>query len=370
MKELHLTERPDPTNKEVINGPQAELSKGVTIMYIGVDLHKKYSYVTRMTHEGEILAQERIEHNSEALGAFVQSLDKDDKIAVEATGNWYYLYELLEDRVPDISLSHPLKTRAIAEARVKTDKIDSKTLAHLLRADLLPRSYIPTREIRDLRELLRYRFSLVKIRTQLKNKIHAILSKNGISSPFSDPFGKGGLGFLREIELRSYYRKAINGYLDTMEQLNHLLQEISDEINQIARYDSQAQILMSMPGIGCYSALLILSEIGDITRFPNAKHLVSYAGLAPSVRSSGGKTHYGHITKQGSRWLRWILIEATHNAIRGSLRFRLLYQRVSKKHGKSTARVAVAREMLSVIYHMLTKGEEFRDKEEKSQGSQ
>jgi transposase len=204
----------------------------------------------------------------------------------------------------------------------------------------------------------------------MKNKIHAILSKNGISSPFSDPFGKGGLGFLRELQLRPYYRKAIDGYLSTIEQLNHLLQEISDEINQVAKYDNQAQILMSIPGIGCYSALLILSEIGNIRRFPDAKHLVSYAGLAPSVRSSGGKTRYGHITKQGSRWLRWILVEASHNAIRGSLRFRLLYQRVSKRHGKNTARVAVAREMLSVIYHMLTKREEFRDKEQQSQGNQ
>lgn len=334
--------------------------------YIGVDLHKKYSYVTRMTHEGEILAQERIEHNPEELGAFVQSLNKDDRIAVEATCNWYYLYELLEEKAPDISLAHPLKTRAIAEARIKTDKIDSKTLAHLLRADLLPESYIPSRKVRDLREILRYRFSLVKIRTQLKNKIHAILSKNGILSPFSDLFGKGGLGFLREIELRPCYRNAIDGYLSTMEQLNHLLQEISDEINQIAKHNKEAQLLMSMPGIGCYSALLILSEIGDVGRFPDAKHLVSYAGLAPSVRSSGDKTHYGRITKQGSRWLRWILVEASYNAIRGSLRFRLLYQRVSRKHGQNAARVAVAREMLSVIYHMLTKGEEFRDKKQQS----
>jgi len=357
--------------RTISSKPQtASLKEGVAMTYLGIDLHKKYSYVTRMTHEGEILAQERIEHNPEELGAFVQSLNKDDKIAVEATCNWYYLYELLEEKAPDISLAHPLKTRAIAEARIKTDKIDSKILAHLLRADLLPESYIPSREIRDLREFLRYRASLVRFRTQLKNKIHAILSKNGTSSPFSDLFGKSGLQFLRETELRPCYRNAINGYLIIMEQLNHLLQEISDEIDQIAKYDNQAQILMSMPGIGCYSALLILSEIGDITRFPDAKHLVSYAGLAPSVRSSGGKTHYGHITKQGSRWLRWILVESSHHAVRGSLRFRQLYQRLSRKHGGNTARVAVAREMLCVIYHMLTKGEKFRDKKQQSQENQ
>jgi transposase len=341
--------------------------------YIGVDLHKKYSYVTRMTHEGEILAQERIEHEPKTLDAFVRSLDKDDRIAVEATGNWYYFYELLEDKAPNVSLAHPLKTRAIAEAKIKTDKIDSKTLAHLLRADLLPESYIPTREVRDLREFLRYRASLVKIKTQLKNKVHAILSKNGISLPYSDAFGKKSLQFLREVQLRPCYRQAVDGYLQMAEQLMAMLQEISHEIDQRAELDNQAQILMSMPGIGCYSALLILSEIGDVKRFPSEKHLVSYAGLAPSVRSSGGRTHYGHITKQGSRWLRWILIESSHHAIRGSLRFRQLYQRVSKKHGKNTGRVAVAREMLCVIYHLLMKGEKFRDKEQqdrKRQGNQ
>lgn len=202
--------------------------------YVGVDLHKKYSYVTRMSHEGEILAQERVNHNPKELKAFIESLDKDDKIAVEATGNWCYFYELLEEKAPNISLAHLLKTRVIAEARVKTDKIDSTILAHLLRADLLPEAYIPNRETRDLRELLRYRASLVKLRTKLKNKIHSILSKNGISLPFSDPLGKRSTRFLQEIELRPCYRKALDGYLTMAEQLKILLQDISDEINQRA----------------------------------------------------------------------------------------------------------------------------------------
>jgi transposase len=332
-------------------------------MYIGVDLHKKYSYVTRMTQEGEITFQGRVEHKPDSLRDFVESISEDDNIAVEATCNWYYFYELIEGQTPNVSLAHPLKTRAMASAMVKTDKIDSKILAYLLRADMLPESYIPNRETRDLREILRYRASLVKIRTQMKNKIHAILSKDGVSSPYSDLFGKKGIQFLQDMELRPCYRQAIDGYLATIEQLNDLLKAVSLEINQRAKLDEQAQLLMTMPGIGCYSAMLILSEIGDITRFPDAKHLVSYAGLAPRVHSSGGKTHYGRITKQGSRWLRWILIEISHHGIRGSFTFRQLYQRVSKKHGKNTARVAVARKMLCIIYHMLIKKEAFRDKE-------
>ena len=341
-------------------------------MYIGVDLHKKYSYVTRMTDDGEVNTQERVEHEPESLAKFVKSLNRNDNVAVEATGNWYYFYELLESKTPNISLAHPLKTRIIAEARVKTDKIDSRILAHLLRANLLPEAYIPSRETRDLRELLRYRASLVKLRTQLKNKIHSILSKNGTLCPFSDLFGKSGLEFLQKIELRPCYRQAVDGYLRVARQLDTLLQEVSNEMGKETEVNKQAQLLMSIPGIGVYSALLILSEIGDISRFPDEKHLVSYAGLAPRVYSSGGRTYHGHITKQGSRWLRWILIEASQHGIRSSLRFRQLYQRVCKKHGKNTARIAVARMMLCSIYHMLIKGEPFKDKvkDKEQQGNQ
>jgi len=147
---------------------------------------------------------------------------------MEATRNWYYLYDIMEDMVDRVHLAHPLKTRAIAHARIKTDKISSSILAHLLRTDLLPSSYIPSKEIRDQKELLRYRASLVGLRTMIKNKVHSLLSKNGLSSPYSDPFGKKGLLWLKALPLREHY---------------------------------------------------------------------PYAGLAPSVHSSGGITHLGRITK-------------------------------------------------------------------------
>jgi len=148
---------------------------------------------------------------------------------------------------------------------------------------------IPNRETRNLRETLRYRASLVKSRTQLKNKIHSILSKSGVSSPFSDLFGKRGIQFIKNIQLRPCYRQAIDGYLVIIEQLDILIGQITTEIDAKVKVNEQAKLLMSIPGIGPYSAMLILSEIGDIKRFPDAKNLVSYAGLAPSVHSSGGR---------------------------------------------------------------------------------
>jgi transposase len=287
------------------------------------------------------------------LVGYAKGLPRGSKIALEATGSWYYFYEVLEDTGAEIFLAHPLKTKAIASARIKTDKIDSTILAHLLRTNLLPTSYIAPRGIRDIREILRYRASLVSLRTSIKNKVHAILAKNGMAIPYTDVFGKKAISYLQGLELRPCYRQSLDGYLRLAVTLNTLIQEVTETIEGMVDENPQATLLMTIPGISYYSALLIVSEIEDIDRFPSAKKLCSYAGLVPSVHASGGKIRYGAITKQGSKWLRWILVELSYHFIRGSERLQNLYKRVSRSHGKATARVAVAREMLKIIYYML-----------------
>lgn len=328
-------------------------------MYVGVDYHKKYSVATKMDYQGNILETIKLSNDPHSLQSYADSLPKGSKIAVEATGNWYYFYELLENKSPEIFLAHPLKTRAIAEARIKTDKIDSTILAHLLRTDFLPTSYIPSRKVRDRREILRYRASLVSCRTSLKNKVHAILSKNGIEMKYSNIFGKKAMMFLKGLHLRMCYKQALNGYIKLAETINELVAEVNDTIKNIVIEDPQAILLITVPGISYFSALLIMSEIGEIGRFFSARKLCSYAGLVPSVRSSGGKTRYGSITKHGSKWLRWIMIELSCHFTNSCPRLNDMYQRISKKHGKSTARVAVAREMLKIIFYMLRDRREF-----------
>ena len=333
-------------------------------MYIGVDYHKKYSIATKMDEEGNILEQVKLNNDPETLLKYFDNLPAGSKIALEATGSWYYFYELLGSKCPDIYLSHPLKTRAIAEARIKTDKIDSGILAHLLRTNLLPTSYIPPREIRDIREILRYRASLVSFRTAIKNKIWAIISKNGIRPEFSDIFGRKGIKYLSSLNLRECYREAINGYLRLVEILNCLIEEVGERIKRIVQDNPEAKLLISIPGISYYSALLIVSEIGDIKRFSSARKLCSYVGLVPSVHSSGGRTRYGSITKRGSKWLRWILVELSRHFVNGSKRMEKMYLRVSRSHGKNAARVSVAREMLKVIYYMLRDKRPYRAESE------
>lgn len=331
--------------------------------YIGIDLHKAKSFVTRMDRRGRVLEQVELAHATGALQQYLERVPTDTRIAVEATGNWMWLYELIEERHPDLVLAHPLKTKAIASARIKTDKIDATTLAQLLRADLVPAAYIPPRAVRDTRELLRYRASVVRLRVQVKNKIAAIISKTGLQPPTKDACGVKSRRFLTTVCVRPCYRLALDGYLRSLTHLTEEIQQVSQTITAQAAADPQAQLLCTMPGIGAYSALLILSEIGDVHRFPDSRHLCSYAGLVPSVHASGGKTRLGRLTKQGSSWLRWILVELSVHAINGAPQFRQLYYRVAKKHGRNVGRVAVARAMLKTIYALLKKQEPFRPME-------
>ena len=322
-------------------------------MFVGIDYHKKFIVATKMDREGIVIEKIKFDNEPGLIRKFIDSIPKGSHIAMEASGGWYYFYEQVENKFPDMKLADPRKVKLIAESCIKTDKIDSEVLANLLRTNFLPTSYIPPRHIRDNREILRYRASLVSIRTGVKNRVHAILTKNGILPPFKDVFTQKGIRYMQKLELRPAYRLELNGYIAIIKAIDTHINEAEEVIQNTVENDPQAMLLMSVKGISYFSALLILSEIGDIDRFPSAKRLCSYAGLVPRVYSSGGKTHYGSITKMGSKWLRWILVEVSHHFTKAYPKFKRLYDRVAFRHGKNTARVTVAREMLRTIYYML-----------------
>jgi len=323
------------------------------MLYVGIDFHKSYSFITEMDKAGVIKRQVKLANNRDTLTNYIDLLPTNTKIAIEATCNWYYFYELVEDYDLDISLAHPLKTKAIASARLMNDKISSETLAHLLRADLLPTAYIPNQTTRDMREVLRTHAFLIAQRTRFKNRVHAILLKNGINCPYTNVFGKRSLGWLNALDLRPCYQQAIENYTHLAEALEKEIKSLKDIIHALANENNYARLLDTHPGISYYSGLLIAVEIGDVTRFANHGKLCSYAGLVPSMHASGGKVHMGHITKQGSKWLRWILVECASHAVKKSPHYHALYTRVAHKHGKGKARVAVARSMLRAMYYML-----------------
>jgi len=334
--------------------------------YVGIDFHKNYSFITEMNEMGAIQRQLKLSNNRHTLKGYIDKLPVQSKIAIEATCNWYYFYELVEEHDLDVFLAHPLKTKAIASARLMNDKVSSETLAHLLRADLLPTAYIPDRTTRDIREVLRMHAFLIAQRTRLKNRVHAILMKNGLSCPYADVFGSISLRWLNELALRACYQDAITSYTRLAELFNEEIKLLQETIKTLAFDHPYARILDTHPGISYYSGLLIAVEIGDIQRFPNHGKLCSYAGLVPTMHASGGKVRMGSITKQGSKWLRWILVECSSHAIEKSFHYHALYTRVAQKNGSGTARIAVARSMLRAIYAMLKFNRPYQERQLRS----
>jgi transposase len=332
--------------------------------YMGMDVHKKSCYATVVDEQGITVSEKRFLNTIEELDKFLHETDRNTRIVMEATYSWEHIYDNIVSEGFDVCLTHPTKTRAIAEAKIKTDRMDSKILADLLRANLIPKAYVPSREIRDLRKVVRHRASLISIRTSIKNMIHSILAREGIKHDFSDLFGKKGVNFLKNLTLREPSRLALSNCLMILECLNERIEETTNYLSMIAHNFREVKLLTTVPGIGIYSALLILSEIGEIERFPNPKKLCSYAGLVPSTHQSGEVLWHGRITKIGSTWLRWVLIQSTHSAISHPSKLQKYYQKIKRKKGTNTAVVATARKMLVCIYWMLIRNKEFKDRAE------
>src|SRR4051795_2942249 len=228
---------------------------------VGIDLHRNRSHIAVIDEHGEQLLSRRIVNDRDTFLELLDAIEGDSRIAVEATYGWEWLAELLEDAGYDVHLAHPSRTRAIAAARVKTDAVDARTLAHLLRADLLPEAYIAPRELRDLRELLRHRAALTAMRAALKNRIHAILAKHGVTRQHSDLFGKGGRRFLTELELREGPRRRLDSTLALIGDFTREIDATSREIAARASDDPYVPVLCQIRGVGRYIAMLVIAEV-------------------------------------------------------------------------------------------------------------
>ncbi len=256
--------------------------------WIGIDLHRRRSQFAVLDEHGEVMLSRRLVNDRQE---FLKLLGDPEQthVALEATYGWEWLAELLEQAGFDLHLAHPLRTRAIAAARVKTDAIDAKTLAQLLRAGMLPEAYVAPRELRDLRELLRHRVALTQMRSAVKNRVHAILAKHGIVNQHSDLFGKSGREFLATLELRDAPRRRLDSLIALINDFDREIEDTTTEIEQRAKEDDRVDVLTQIRGVGRYTAMLIIAEVGDITRFPTARHLCAWAGLTPTIRSQTAK---------------------------------------------------------------------------------
>jgi len=315
-------------------------------MNVGMDPHKATINAAVMDENGTVLNEVKMGAEPDSLKDFSDSMPVGSDIVIESSSTWYWAYRVLSER-HNVTLSNPLRTKAIAESKVKADKVDSLTLANLLRGGYVAESYMPPKDVMQLGEMVRHRASLVRARTIMKNRVHAHPLMYNIRIDGS-PFTKEYIERLRE--LNDY---KIDGYLNVIESLNKEIKDVSGRIMDIANED--ARPLMGIPGISFYSAVLTLSEIGDISRFPDSEHSVSYAGLAPSTRSSGNTVYHGPITKQRSPYLRWMLVQVAWTNIRkepnGTVgRF---YAKLKKKKGSSVAIVAASAKLLRIAYWTL-----------------
>ena len=329
--------------------------------YIGIDFHMQHSSVAVMNRQGDLMDERKLYHtDKKEFISYFSSFAKGTSVAVEATRNWYWLVDCLQDLELDVKLIHAKKARIIAESTIKTDKIDAKILAHLNRCNFLPQAYIADKDTRYARELLRYYMSLVKIRSSIKNRIHAVLAKNNIHHGFSDLFGKSGTAFLKELVLPPVFRMEIDGYFDILANLKERIHDTQIAIKERCKESQYVKRLITVPGISYFSGLLLASEIADINRFSNYKKICCYAGLASTTRQSADKTHHGHIIKDSNKYIRYALIEAVSIAIRKDPALWAFYTRLHRKKGTNKAKIAVAKKLLVSIYSMLKNNTDYR----------
>ena len=330
--------------------------------HLGIDLHLKRTYFVLMDAEGEVIDERRLP-NTEVGKYLSQHVPPSTYAVLEATRNWPFMYDLLSEHVARVELAHPKEVKSIANAAVKTDRIDAGVLAHLARMNYLPTAYAAPKEVRDLRLYTRHRSWLIKHRTQAKNRLQAVLASYNLASPVTDLFGVKGREFLAEVkeELRPAAQRVIADNLNLIDRLDQQIMELEQDITLTEEQAHSIQLLISMPGVGKVTALTILAEIGHISRFSSSKALCNWAGLTPRVRNSDAIVRHGKISKQGSAHLRSAMGQAAMVASRFSPRWYQVHEHLAKRCGKQGARVAVARRLLTVIYYMLKRDQPYQE---------
>lgn len=337
--------------------------------YIAFDSHKRYTLAGREPADGGPSREQRIEHCRGAIRTYLADCPAGGAVAVEATGNWYWIVDEIEEAGQRARLVHPGKAKLMMGMINKTDKLDAHGLNRLQRNKTLPTVWIPPEGLRDLRELTRTRMVLTAQKTRIKNRVLATLNKYGFTlGEFSDAFGKKARIELEEcvdkLPLETAYvtRVLLNQIDATRDEINAM----DKRIKELVRTTETMARLMTIPGIGFILSVVITLEIGDINRFLSAGHLASYSGATPRVHQSGGKTRYGHLRNDANHYLKWAFVEAANSVCLNQRHYperhvTKLYGRIRARKDRPKAIGAVARHLAEATYHVWNKGEPYRD---------
>lgn len=321
------------------------------VLFSGLDVHKDSVQVCVVDGKGNIVAERRFTTTPAGMAALLGTV-QGSKCVMESSTACFPVYDFLNDNSVKVRVAHPKRTKAICSAKIKTDKIDAKTLAQLERVDLVPEAYIPSKEVRQQQDFVRQHVQLTQQRTRLTNQTKAFLLRNGIRVAYDPLTGKA----VKLFEIASLPENIKLKMAHARQQyvlLNQELKEVNKVIEGLAKQNRSAVLLHSIPGVGWFSALLVALQIDDISRFPDAEHLVSYAGLCPSLSQSGEKTRVGGIGNDSCKLLRWVLIQDAWQAVKRCKRFKTVYNKLCKKKPKQKAIIGVAKRLLTVMYFML-----------------
>lgn len=324
---------------------------------MGIDHHKQYSFITVLNEEGDVVKSGKVNNMSLELEKFLIGME-EMKAVVEAGRSSYTMVDLLEGLGVDVVMAHPKDVKAIAKAKIKTDKRDSHILAHLLRTGMIPEVYKRSQENRSYQRVLRQRVFYVGNQTRVKNRIRTLLAQQGEEIRVEvlrakNIFSREGLAILKGLRLPERERELIIGLIKTFEHLEKRIRESHALVERLSWQLPEARLIQTVPGFGVFFSVLVVVEIADIGRFEDEGKLHSYAGVIPSTHSSGEKRYHGRIIREGNRWLRWAAVEAVWPAIRADYDLRLHYERRKKRKGANMAKVATARRLLTIIYRML-----------------
>ena len=330
------------------------------MQYVGIDYYKRYSVLCATDERGQELKRRRINGNAAAgFAQFFSELGEENKVVMEACWNWGWLYDLLAqiDGVDEVVLAHPYKTRLIAEAQIKTDRLDAQMLAKLLRGDLIAQSHAPSAATRARKHLLRQRLFWVRLRTMLRNRIHAVLDRqHGLERPqLKNFFSRRGQTWLGKVQLPTAEdQPLLQQDLEVAELLEQKIKQLDRTIGQ--NQSEEEKLLESIPGIGPLFSSVIATEIDGIGRFNSPAKLAAYAGVVPTTHASGGRVFNGRLLWQCNKWLRWALIEASWSAIQFSGYFGSIYCSArARGKNKNIAITLVAHRMTKIIWLLLTK---------------
>jgi len=357
-----------------------------TAVMVGLDVHRRFSTVTARNAEGKIAWRQRLRHEDRGLlRETLEDWPGGIPVILESSFGWEWICEELEQAGLEPLLASSRKVAAWRTARgmAKSNRTDADLLSELGRqTDRWWQVWLPPREVRDRREWLRYRMSLVRMQTGLKNRIHALLHRHGILHDFSDLFGVAGRRMLtrlandeKDSRLRESARATLKGYLQLLDHLRRQIAEVTRTVRRQLQATPEGKRLQGLPGVGAVLAHTILAEVGDFVRFRSSKHLASYSLLAPRAFDSGEETgeapkgrHVGHM---GRRTLKWAWIEAAHGAVRRGGRFRRAFDHYTDggKRNRNRGYILVGHELCRTAYAMSKKETQYHDQPPARPGS-